>query len=75
MALKFTLKAFNGTRHDLVEDVVGSFKRLLRDDPGLLEQICKHANHLEQLQSVNGKTYKFQYRHRPVYQWDRSGYG
>lgn len=34
-----TLKSSNGTRHHLVEDMVGSLQGLLRDDTGLLEQV------------------------------------
>lgn len=34
-----TLDTGNGTRHDLVENVVGSLQRLLRDDTSLLQQV------------------------------------
>lgn len=34
-----TLHAGNGSGHDLVEHVVGSLQRLLRDDTSLLQQV------------------------------------
>src|SRR5699024_8585038 len=40
------------TRHDLVEDVVRSFQGLLRDDTGLLQQVCKY-NQLVELFKMN----------------------
>jgi len=33
-------QSLNATGHELVEDVVGSLQRLLRDDTGLLKQVC-----------------------------------
>lgn len=36
---KLTFDSGNGTRHQLVEDVVGSFQRLLGDDTSLFEQV------------------------------------
>lgn len=38
---ELTLNSGNRAGHDLVEDVVGSLQSLLRDDTGLLQQICK----------------------------------
>lgn len=38
---ELTLDSGNRAGHDLVEDVVGSLQSLLRDDTGLLQQICK----------------------------------
>lgn len=34
-----TLKSRNGTRHNLVEDVVRTLKGLLRDDTGFFQQV------------------------------------
>lgn len=39
--LDYTFNTSDGTRHDLVEDVVRTLQRLLGDDTGLLQQICK----------------------------------
>lgn len=40
LLLAYTFDTGNGTRHDLVEDVVRTLQRLLGDDTGLLQQIC-----------------------------------
>lgn len=70
----FTFKTLNGSRHHLVEDVVGSFQRLLRDYTGLLQQIYK-SNVFTLLLEDQEPTYRSQCRHRPVYQLGRSEYG
>ena len=36
---KLTFKSGDLVGHDLVEDVVGAFQRLLRDDTGFLQQV------------------------------------
>jgi len=38
----FTPQALNATGHNLVENVVGSLQSLLRDDTGLLQQVCNN---------------------------------
>lgn len=37
--MKYTFNSSNGSRHDLVEDMVRTFQRLLGDDTSLLQQV------------------------------------
>lgn len=74
--LSYTFEVRHGSRHHLVEDVVGSFQRLLGDDTSLLEQVCNKFRLKPPVWTDNSfKTYKFRCRHQPVCQWARSGYG
>lgn len=71
-----TFQSGNSTRHDLVEDVVRTFQRLLGNDTGLLQQIWAKTNtQLKKCLEIFKSTYKFQCQHQPIYQWGQSGYG
>lgn len=37
-----TLDSLDGSGHDLVEDVVGPLERLLGDDTGFFQQVCRN---------------------------------
>lgn len=85
----YTFNTGNGTRHNLVENVVRTFQRLLGDDTGLFQQVCKKMRKIQQVNKENilkntksqkeknifKDTYKFQYQHQPIYQWGRNEYG
>lgn len=72
--LAYTFNTSDGTRHDLVEDVVRTLQRLLGDDTSLLQQIYEReeigqgcsTRRLFEYYSIS--TYKSQYQHQPVYQ-------
>jgi len=77
-------ESLDATGHDLVEDVVGSFQSLLRDDTGFLQQVCmkEKKNNKKLMNSqwnwaleVGKVSYRFQYQLRPVFQSYRNGYG
>ena len=79
-----TPESLDATGHDLVEDVVGSFQSLLRDDTGFLQQVCmkEKKNNKKLMNSqwnwaleVGKVSYRFQYQLRPVFQSYRNGYG
>lgn len=48
----YTFDTGNGTRHDLVEDVVRTLQRLLRDDTSLLQQIYRREHKREEKEQL-----------------------